>query len=99
MMLKSVLNVDAQKVLNKIAPDALKVPQERVLGVQKHPRRCQKASPEAPERAFGGAFGHLWGCFWTKIRIRRKYSKFNEKLRVRIKNLNENESDQGIKRF
>ena len=99
MMLKSVLNVDAQKVLNKIAPDALKVPQERVLGVQKHPRRCQKASPEAPEMAFGGAFDHLWGCFWIKIRIRRKYSKFNEKIRVRIKNLNENESDQGIKRF
>ena len=55
MMLKSVLNFDAQKVLNKIAPDALKVPQECVLGVQKHPQRSQKASPEAPERPFGGS--------------------------------------------
>ena len=75
MMLKSALNVDAQKVLNKIAPDALKVPQERVLGVQKHPQRCQKAPPAAPERLLGGAFGYLWGCFWTKMRMRRKYGK------------------------
>ncbi len=60
-MLKSVLNFDAQKVLTKIAPDALNVPQERVLGVQKHPQRCQKAPPEAPKRPLGGAFGHLGG--------------------------------------
>ena len=30
IMLKSVLNLDAQKVSSKIAPDALKVPQECV---------------------------------------------------------------------
>ena len=33
--------------------------------VQKHPQRWPKVPPSGFSGASGGAFWHLWGCFWT----------------------------------